>query len=392
MRNVRERMAELEARQESVMDRLEALRDRAETRALDDLTEQKAEQQELIEEKRALAEDVREAMEDAARLAEGTQQSQPLLSRKLNDWLRETSGTGLLDRMRETEPLVDYGIWDPAIDQEARVREELAEAARGLGAVENYLVEDEADALRLALRQLRGALNGPSGQPGEKPTGAAPSGVEPEAGDEPESDAANGEPTGQDEGNPGEPQAGIGEPTESEPPTSGGQERGQEGTQAGAQDGPGGGQSPQGQSGRRNAGGWSGGLGPEDIGHVFENGYGRWNEALRDAESLLPADPADAGRGTAITPRQQIGRARDALGEMNRGYRGGGVAPRFEAFLERVVLPMEEAAAEIERQLDVILQAQEFQLDPRVPVPPQYQDRVAHYFRALSEAEARTAE
>ena len=66
----------------------------------------------------ALSEGLEHLMEEAAQLAQRTQESQELVSRKLGDWLRETSGEDIPGQMRETEPLVDYGVYGPAIEQE----------------------------------------------------------------------------------------------------------------------------------------------------------------------------------------------------------------------------------------------------------------------------------
>lgn len=426
LRAVRERMAELEERQESILDRLEQLKERASSEAMDDLQGQEEEQESLIEEKKALAEEFRKLMEEAGQLAAGAQENQALMARKLNDWLRETSGRGILETMEETEPLVDHGIWDPAIGQEERVLEELQIAGRGLGEVEDLLVEDEVDSLRLALQQLRGVLNeqraGEAGErAGEQPGEATAPGQEPNSTGRPQASSPDPgdatQPTSPEPADASDPTGGQqpgeqqGQPQDGQ---QGGQQGGQqsaEGGQEGAQPGaPGGGQQAGGDRSRpdggtaspadgrwagdprggneRGGGGSYGGYGPEDLGRFVESDYTRWVEALRNAEDLLPEEPADTGRSEDVSSRQRLARAREAIGEMRRDYRGSGVAPQYEGFIERVVQPMQEAAAEIDRRLQELLQENEFALDPRVGVPPQYKERVAEYFRALSEAEA----
>ena len=128
--------------------------------------------------------------------------------------------------------------------------------------------------------------------------------------------------------------------------------------------------------------------GPDDLERFVASDYNRWLDGIRDAESLLPDGSEMPTPGDLTRYRERLERTRDAIREMRAAYRDRGVPPQFEGFLDQVVTPLNEVAQDIDRTIQMRLQNDEFALTQEVAVPTQYKERVAEYFRALSEAEA----
>jgi hypothetical protein len=381
LRDLVQQMDELGSRQEDVQTTLDELRNGEDSSSLDGLNEREERKRELAAEHEAMAGAMERLMEEASQLADGTRESQELLSRKLNDWLRDTSQRSIAENMRQVAPLVDYGIWEPLSEMEGRISDDLRAAGEALRDVENYHVEDELGALRMALREIEGVLDGPGEN--EDAIGSGTEGLE-------EDEAASGGSTSEDE-------------SQQEAQTPGGESENQS---QGSARGPGGeqpgdeqpGDDPQvpnqgregsggrpGDGGPRIAGG--GGFAPDYVDEFMGGDYGRWIDAIRNAEALLPRERNETGEADDSI-RRQLERVRESIGDMRREYRAQRVSPQFEGFLDRVVNPLVETAAEIDREIRDRMQVDEFALTKEGEVPIQYQKQVAEYFRSLSEAAA----
>jgi hypothetical protein len=366
LRDLTRQLEVLERRQEQVVEDLEELAANDSKKSLEDVRERDSRQKGLIAEKEAMAESLDSIMEDAARLAEGTRESQELLSRKLNDWLRETAERGIADSMRQTAPLVNYGIWDPLIEAEQQTTRALRASAEALRGLDLYQTDDEIEALRMAHAEIQQLLDGPARDPfgGEGEDGQP--GLR---GDNAEGD---GHPAPSEQQEPADTGGGGGgEPNdEAEPRARAGRQETAEAR------GDGGGDDAY------------GGYGPDNIEDFIARDYGRWLDSIRDAEGLLPNERL----GTRDTPdgstRQRLERVRETIGGMRRDYRTYGVPPQFEGFLDQVVQPLVEAAAEIDEALRARMRDDEFALTKEADVPAQFQGNVATYFRLLSEAAA----
>jgi len=368
LREVQRQMAELRRRQESVFDEVRALGQDQGSQSLDSIASEEEKQAQLLEEKSDLADQFDQMMADAAELAENSQETQRLVARKLNDWLRETSGEGIAKDMRESRPLVQYGIWNLAEEWERTIGGKLEDAALKLDDIANYLVDDDLDALRRARDELRQVLEG-DGEERRLAQDGAQEGQQP-------AEAQTRQP-GESEQNDGQPASGTGRDT------AGGQsdeERSQtDGVRRGqvrpSRDGRAGINRPDGR-----AGGGGGEWAPQDMERFIDSDYRRWIESIRNAESLLPDGNANRPRLTGI---------REDIERMRRDYRRHTVPPQFDMFLDRIAWPLAETAAQIDVQIKAMLEDREFALAREDEVPAQYQKLVADYFRALSEAEGR---
>jgi hypothetical protein len=337
LREIQRQMDELRRRQESVSDEVAALKQGQDSQSLDSIASEEEKQTALLDEKSELADQFDQMMKDTAELAENSQETQRLMARKLNDWLRETSG----ERIAE----------DTSVK---------------LDDIANYLVDGDLDALRRARDKLRQVLD--SG--GEDRRLARD-----DAQEEQQSTEGQTGQTGESEQNDGQATSGSGRNTPDGQPE---EDRTRAGGERLAQAQP----SQDGRRGPNRPDGRSGGSGgewlPQDMERFIDSDYRRWIEAIRDAEALLPDDNVN---------RRPLTRVREDIERMRRDYRRHSVPPQFDTYLDRIVRPLTETAAQLDIQIRAMLENQEFVLAQEDEVPVQYQKLVAYYFKALSEAE-----
>jgi hypothetical protein len=84
-----------------------------------------------MDRKNALAESFENFMNEAGELAQKAEARQGLASRRLNDWLRETSRDAIYEDIERGKNLVRRGIWEAAERHEQKVLEKLEDAQQG---------------------------------------------------------------------------------------------------------------------------------------------------------------------------------------------------------------------------------------------------------------------
>lgn len=161
IQNLQNELAELNKMQEGIQNRVENLKDEKDAPGLRASDPKEAHKVALLQEKAALAERLEALLEDAAQVSSETRTSQELLSRKLGDWLRETSKQGILEEVEETQQMARYGIWNDLSDKEAGLKEKLAQAATEFQAVSDSLVSNDQDAREKAFNELEELLKRP---------------------------------------------------------------------------------------------------------------------------------------------------------------------------------------------------------------------------------------
>lgn len=107
--------------------------------------------------------------------------------------------------------------------------------------------------------------------------------------------------------------------------------------------------------------------------------YAEWVDRLRNAESLLPEDSEF---------RRDLTRLREQIETMRRAWRERQRLPQYDLFLEVVAQPLAETADGIQREIEKLLDEKEFVLADEGDIPERYRERVADYFRELSESES----
>ncbi len=163
--SLQQELADLNRMQEQIQKRVEALKDEKDTPSLRAGDPKEVHKKELLEEKKALAQRLEDLLENAAQVADQTRSSQELLSRKMGDWLRETSKKGILEEMEKTEEMARFGSWNDLTEQEQEVKQKLAQAAEDFQTVADSLVSNDQQAREKAYRALEQLLNRPEAEP-----------------------------------------------------------------------------------------------------------------------------------------------------------------------------------------------------------------------------------
>lgn len=433
----RDRMAALEEELDGIREQHEAIQRESEAlaAALDapgvaGEQDTSARQEALKDSKQALARAAEDMLTGAGGLSDQLRENQELLSRKLGDWTRRTSRTGVVGEMEESVPWVDWGAWEMVRDSENQVQRKLDIAAETLEALERYMPGSPDDDMARALDLLNDLgldepQDGESDTPGDQAGANAPV-DEAMAGRRPgdgaadpkaeQSEAEEGQPGAN--GAPGQPQGAPAEESEavadSRPgSTAEGQEgaqpgEGQEGSQPGeGQPGPGGGDSsgdgeqlaanagenspnpegqpepgaetpaPGGRGGPESAASATGGGGERSLEEFFGRDASEWRPALRDAASLLPRESDVRGNLEAV--EMEIGR-------LQREYNKNQQLPDVAEFEQVVRRPLMDSIATLEEIVRARAEGERQWLEDEGEVPAQYVDRVAEYFRLLAEA------
>lgn len=415
------RMAELqeqmEALQKDQADVLEKTNEGLEEHAkpgLKNSEQNDARKEQLLQQKEEMAEKFTTMMEEASELAERGKQTQELMSRKLGDWLRETSKEGILEDIEESGELVQYDIWESAITEELDIAERLNDAQEKLARVADAITDDNLEGMQKALghldellesEEMQMAQAGEQGEPGAQGQQAGEqseegqgqqSGEKSQEGQGQGQSESESEQTGQQpgrgeqpgeqrqEGQSGQPGEQPGQGQGQQPGEGEGQGQGQgEGEQqgssptAGQPNQQGGQQSSRG--GNPDGGAASGGGGQDDMMRNFaQDQYRNWIQELRDAESLLPEESP---------VRDQITRIREDIEAIRQDWKNRKRPPQFELFLKVAARPLEQAADQLQNEIEKELGEKEFVMVDDGDIPERYQGHVAQYFKGLSEAE-----
>jgi len=170
MADLQKEFAEMQALQNSIEKAIAEHDSDARSRErLSGETEDGSSAQDLLEMKKELAQRYREAMERATKLAELTVGNQELLSRKMGDWLRETSRRGVGEAIEETSEMVRFGAWEGLEEKEKGIAKQLEQAGEKLGRVATMAVGDEIDAAEKTLQTLRQLRQDWESSAGEEP-------------------------------------------------------------------------------------------------------------------------------------------------------------------------------------------------------------------------------
>ncbi|MCP4451920.1 MAG: DUF4175 domain-containing protein, partial [Planctomycetes bacterium] len=263
----------------------------------------------------------RELIDDMKELTDASEASEPLLSRKLYETLRQT-GTDNLDQALEvTEELVRRNFLTEAERLEQRAAEGIRTLRQGVEDAAQSVLGDPTDALRQARAQLDTLLDQ----------------VEQEM-----SQAQSEQPQPGQEGQPGQQSA----------PGQAGQEG-----QAPV--------NPPGQDGNR--GGRTGPFTGQD--------YAAWSDRLRDVEEILN-DQAW---------RDDAARVRDRARSMRADFVRHGVEPQWDLVRQSVMQPLTDLRKQVKDELARLEKDQMRVPIDRDPVPGLYEDRVKRYFETLGE-------
>jgi len=410
MRDMREQARGLDERQRQIA---EELRRRAESdqKLLAD-SGTNAELAERIDEQK---ENTQELIEQMKTTSQDSETSEPLLSRKLYDTVRQ-AGSDNVDRALEIAgELLRRDFLPQARQIERQAGRGIEQLRKGVEEAAASVLADEAEALRLAQQQLDELIRrvddemaraGAAGrqQPGDPndPLGAirdqqrradarsAPRGqgqpgdpnqaTEAEADQQHLADARSGRqgqrgqgqrPTTQD----GQPSTDGSEVRDSTADSA--QQAASQGDRAQRPDG----RNPTTEAGGRNdPTGWGGGErlidqsgGPDFSGPLTGNDFTDWSDRMRDVEEML----------TRPTLRNEAARVRDRVRSMRAEFKRHGAEPQWDLVREQIIRPLAELSKNLSDELAKLQSDESLVPIDRDPVPDRFTELVRRYYENL---------
>jgi len=399
MRDMREQARELDEQQNRIAEEMQEQIDaRQKSLTGGNTARQLAEQ---VDRQRKEMDELIDQMKTTSEQAET---SEPLLSRKLYDTLREASTENLDKALEATGELLRRDFLPQAQEIERRAGEGIDGLRKGVEEAASNVLGDEAESLRLARQQLDELIRevddeaaraaGREGrQPGDinEPTGAtgrqanAPS----DARDNPTDD-----PNEQQQARAGGTRGAGVPPSDRRQDARDTQRRGTEGRQQTQQGGsPREGGQPQdargdparADAGERNdptgGGAWRTASGPwddqGDRGPFTGENFLAWSDRLRDVEDMLPERDL----------RDEAARIWDRARAVRAEFKRHGKEPQWDLVRSQIMEPLAELRQRVGEKLAQLQSDEALVPIDRDPVPDRYADRVRTYFENLGQGD-----
>jgi hypothetical protein len=405
MRDMRDQAQQLDQREDQIAQEIEQQLDaRQKTLAGPNVGKEMADQ--LDQQK----ESMKKLLDEMKNVSDQAESSEPLLSRKLYDTLREAR-TGNTDQALETTgELLRRDLLPQARQIERRASEGIDQLRKGVEEAARNVLGDEAESLRLARQQLdelikqangdQAARAGRSGQqPGDanRPMGAAErqrqanaqSGNRGQQAQDGEQRAQDGTERAQDGAaanpqseRPGQAQQG-GLPRDGTRPQGSQAQRGQANAGDRQADRQGRGGDPRvegvppsnrGQDARdtNTSDGW-GSTGPR--GPFTDETYRDWSDRLRDVEDMLPQRDL----------REELARVWDSARTIRAESKRHGKEPQWDLVQTQVIKPLTELRQRVSERLAQLQSNEAMVPIDRDPVPDRFTELVKTYFENLGQ-------
>ncbi|MBN2317048.1 MAG: hypothetical protein JXM79_24185 [Sedimentisphaerales bacterium] len=380
MRQMREQAQQLDEHQKDIANEMlgqqgseqKTLRDSSDTQNLADRMDQQKESME----------DLIEQMKD---VSEQSETSEPLLSRKLYETVRETSTKNIDRDLEVAGELIRRNFLPQAQEIEKRAGQGIEELRKGVEEAADSVLGDEAEALRLAREQLDELIR----EVNEEVARANASGQKDGDPNGPERQTSNQQPRA-------DAQRGIGRGQESDPNRPGNMQANQQqvNTQRGTAQGQGGdpnrprdadqrvvGVSPANQ-GRlaldtRGWGGNQGAFGPweqvDPNGPLTGRDFRQWSDRLRDVEEMLNESEM----------RAEAARVRDRARAIRAEFTRHGKEPQWDMVRQMITKPLTELRDRISEELSSLESVEAMVPIDRDPVPGRFADLVRRYYENL---------
>ena len=384
MRDMREQARQLDQQQKEIADDIKQQIDAKQKTLTDDGVSR-----ELADRMNRQKESTSELVDRMKDVSEQAETSEPLLSRKLYDTLRQTS-TGNLDKALEVAgELLRRNFLPEAQQIERQAGKGIEELRKGVEEAAKSVLGDEAESMRLARQQLDELIR----QVNEEAARARQSGGQ--GGDPNEMARAEGvQPSnrGQDARDTNQPPDSAGQRQQANAQSGAG--RGQGGDPNGPQD-PAANQqrvadgrtgTGREQPGNRNAGGRAdptggGGIrgtsGPQDQldpnGPLTGREFTQWSDRLRDVEEMLNEPDL----------RNDAARIRDRARAMRAEFTRHGKEPQWDLVGQQITMPLTELRDRISEELAKLQSDEAMVPIDRDPVPGRFAELVRRYYEKL---------
>lgn len=347
MRDLREEAQQLDEHQQEIADEIqEQMNARQKT-----LTGSEG-NQELAERIDQQQERMEELIEQMRGLSEQSENSEPLLSRKLYDTLRRASTENIDRALEATGELLRRNFLPQAQEMEQQAGEGIRAVRRGVEEAAENVLGDEAEALRLAQQQIDELIrqvDEEASRTGEEDQGRQPTSRA--QGDRPAAD-----PNGANQ--QGSSREGA-RPQNAETRTA-------RASQPREQGAPGGG------GGQVESGHW------DDVGErgpLTGQDYREWSDTLRDVEEMLSEREL----------REEVARVRDRAKGMRAEFVRHGTQPQWDLVRSQITEPLAELRAQIGEKLAQLQSDDALVPIDRDPVPDRFAEIVRKYFENLGD-------
>ncbi|MBN1975359.1 MAG: hypothetical protein JW787_17100, partial [Sedimentisphaerales bacterium] len=201
MQDMRQQARELDERQQQISQEMSQQQSGSRQNSLSE----SGTNQELAERLQQQREDMNDLLDQMREVSEQSEESEPLLSRRLYDTYRQTSTENVDRALQATEELLRRNFLPQAQSTEERAREGIQNLREGIEEAAQSVLGDEADSLRLAREQLDEAIRQVGGGDPNQENMQAQSGRRGQRGGDPNQMGdmqARGETRGQRGGDP----------------------------------------------------------------------------------------------------------------------------------------------------------------------------------------------
>jgi len=343
MRDMRQQAQQLDQRQKEIAEEIQQQID-SERKTLTG----SAANRELADQMNRQKENVENLLDQMKDVSEQSETSEPLLSRKLYDTLRETRGDNLDRALEVTGELLRRNFLPQAKEVEERAGEGIEELRKGVEDAAESVLGDEAESLRMAREQLDELIR----QVNEEVSRAGGQG------------RGDGDPNRLADSTGGRRQGDPNTPAEMQE----NQQRLAEGRQpgnrtGGAQTGPTGGGGNQ----RRR---WDQ---FDPNGPLTGRDYRQWSDSLRDVEEVLSEPEL----------RNDVARVRDRARAIRAEFTRHGKEPQWNLVEQFITNPLTELRNRIGEELAKLKSDEAMVPIDRDPVPGRFAELVKRYYENL---------
>ena len=347
MRNMRQQAQQLDQRQKEIAEEITQQID-SDRKTLTD----SGVNQELADQTNRQKQSVEGLLEQMKDVSEQAETSEPLLSRKLYDTLRKTSGDNVDRALEVTSELLRRNFLPQAQEMEQRASKGIEELKKGVEDAAGSVLGDETESLRLAQQQLDELIrqvdeeaaraDGQAQQNGDpnRPAGSAVSRQQPA-----DAQSAAGRGRQDDPNGPAESQENQQRLADSRRPgnrTGGGNQRGQ----------------------------WDQ---FDPNGPLTGRDFRQWSDRLRDVEEILSEPDL----------RNDVARVRDRARAIRAEFTRHGKEPQWSLVEQQITKPLTELRNRIGEELAKLKPDEAIVPIDRDPVPGRFAELVKRYYENL---------
>ena len=389
MRNMRDQAQQLDRREKQIADEMKQQAESKQKLLTD--AGVNAELAERVDQQKDKAEELINQMKNVSDEAET---SEPLLSKKLYDTLREASTDNVDKALEVVGELLRRDFLPQAREVEQHAGKGIEQLKEGVEEAAASVLGNEAESLRLAQRQLDELIR----QVAEEAARAAASGRRPPGDANDRAVVASERRQSGDPNRPGVPGAdrqrradsqpgtegqsrrpGQGEPSETRNATANsarlpGQQPGSQANRSQAPDGRRTGAE------RNNPTGWGGGEriadqwgGDETTGPLTGRDFRQWSDRMRDVEEML----------TRPVQRSEVARVRDRARTMRAEFKRHGAEPKWDLVEQQITKPLTELRKRLSDELARLQSDEALVPIDRDPVPDRFAELVRRYYENL---------